>query len=103
MLIPWFAGALWYGPTVLFWTQLTGEPSPLPPGDCSVQFAHHPTYLIASSFVEFVLPFVIVATINILIYLNIRRRSAGLLSNADDNRQKSLKACCLSFAHICVI
>ena len=35
--------------------------------------------LIACSCVEFVLPFVTVATINVLIYLNIRRRSRGLM------------------------
>jgi len=40
---------------------------------------HNVGYLIACSCVEFVLPFVTVATINVLIYLNIRRRSRGLM------------------------
>jgi len=92
MLIPWLAGSFWYGPTVLFWAQITGRQK-VPDGKCFVGFYDQATYLITSSFIEFVLPFVTVATINILIYLNIRRRSAGLLSTADaENNHKSLKA-----------
>ena len=79
MTVPWIAGTLWYGPTVLFWSQITGNTS-VPEGKCMVEFFNRATYLIMSSAVEFVLPFVIVATINILLYLNIRQRSCNLLS-----------------------
>jgi histamine receptor H3 len=82
MSVPWLAGIVWYGPSVLLWAPLTGGQSIVPDGKCFVEFINQAAYLITSSFVEFVAPFVTVATINILIYLNIRRRSRGLTSTA---------------------
>ena len=93
MSVPWLAGTLWYGPTVLFWSEMTGRRA-VPDGKCYVEFYDQAAFLIASSAVEFVLPFVTVASINILIYLNIRRRSRGLLEtgDGDDNPQRTAKA-----------
>ena len=42
---------------------------------CRVDFYDDARYLVASSCVEFVFPFITVTIINILIYVNIRRRS----------------------------
>ena len=78
MAVPWLAGTIWYGPSVLLWETLSGQPS-VPAGKCFVDFYDNAGYLIACSCIEFVLPFVTVATINVLIYLNIRRRSRGLM------------------------
>jgi len=82
MSVPWLAGIVWYGPSVLLWAPLNGGVSIVPDGKCFVEFYNNTGYLITSSFVEFVIPFVTVATINILIYLNIRRRSRGLTSTS---------------------
>ena len=79
MTVPWLAGIVWYGPSVLLWETLS-ERQAVPDGKCFVDFFDNVGYLIACSCVEFVLPFVTVATINVLIYLNIRRRSRGLMS-----------------------
>lgn len=82
MAVPWLVGLVWYGPSVLLWTVVAGGgQSVVPRGECYVEFYDNVGYLLASSFVEFVAPFVTVATINILIYLNIRQRSRGLTSN----------------------
>src|SRR6218665_4008408 len=89
MTIPWIAGTLWYGPTVLFWTKFTGKVA-VPDGECQVEFYEHAVYLITCSFVEFLLPFATVASINILIYLNIRRRSRGIVASGDG--QNAMKA-----------
>lgn len=89
MTVPWIAGALWYGPTVLFWTKFTGKVS-VAEGECQVEFYEHAIYLITCSVVEFLLPFATVASINILIYLNIRRRSRGIVASGDG--QNALKA-----------
>jgi len=78
MTVPWLAGTVWYGPSVLLWETLSGRQA-VPDGKCFVDFYANVGYLIACSCVEFVLPFVTVATINVLIYLNIRRRSRGLM------------------------
>jgi len=83
MAIPWTVGAVWYGPTILFWSVLVGRPADNDPTICRVPFYDHVGYLIASSCVEFAAPFVTVTTINILIYVNIHRRSCGLVSSAD--------------------
>jgi len=82
MAVPWTAGVVWYGPTVLFWSVLLGREADDPKTVCRVPFHDHASYLIASSCVEFAVPFVTVTTINILIYANIRRRSRGLVSAA---------------------
>lgn len=92
MIVPWLAGTLWYGPTVLFWSEMTGHRA-VPENKCYVEFYGHTPYLIASSVVEFFVPFVTVATINILIYLNIRNRSRGLVtSSADGENQTTRRA-----------
>jgi len=80
MAVPWTAGVIWYGPTVLFWPVLVGRAADEDEGVCRVPFYDHVGYLIASSCVEFAAPFLTVTTINILIYVNIRRRSRGLVS-----------------------
>lgn len=79
MSVPWLAGTIWYLPSVLLWETLSGQQTDVPDGKCFVDFYKNVGYLIACSCVEFVLPFVTVATINVLIYLNIRRRSRGLM------------------------
>jgi len=81
MSVPWLAGTIWYSPSVLMWETLSGREA-VPDGKCFVDFYDNVGYLIACSCVEFVLPFVTVATINVLIYLNIRRRSRGLMMAA---------------------
>jgi len=69
MSVPWLAGIIWYGPSVLLWETLSGRKA-VPDGKCYVDFYDNVGYLIACSCVEFVLPFVTVASINVLIYLN---------------------------------
>ena len=86
MAVPWTVGVVWYAPTVLFWSTLVGRKTEDDPTACQVPFYDHVGYLIASSCVEFAAPFVTVTTINILIYVNIRRRSRGLVSSADRSR-----------------
>jgi len=54
---------------VLLWETLSGRKA-VPDGKCYVDFYDNVGYLIACSCVEFVLPFVTVASINVLIYLN---------------------------------
>jgi len=84
MAVPWTAGIVWYGPTVLLWPVLAGRAAAADDDDdvgvCRVPFHNHVGYLVASSCVEFAAPFVTVTTINVLIYANIRRRSRSLVS-----------------------
>jgi len=82
MAVPWTAGVVWYGPTVLFWSVFVGRAGDDDESVCRVPFYDHVGYLIASSCVEFAAPFVTVTTINILIYVNIHRRSRSLVSAA---------------------
>jgi len=82
MAVPWTAGAVWYGPTVLFWPVLVGRTADDDETVCRVPFYDNVGYLIASSCVEFAAPFVTVTTINILIYVNIRRRTRSLVAAA---------------------
>ena len=79
MLVPWIIGFLFYGPSVIFWEYWVGRRL-VPADQCYVEFFDNVPYLISNSVIEFIVPFVIVATINLLIYYNIRRRSRSLLT-----------------------
>ena len=74
MLSPWIIVTLVYGPSILLWEVITGEAT-IEEGQCYVPYAHSISFLLVGSFVEFIFPFVVMAVINCLIFINIRRRS----------------------------
>ena len=51
MAVPWLAGTVWYGPSVLLWETLSGRQA-VPDGKCFVDFYDSVGYLIACSFLK---------------------------------------------------
>jgi len=49
MAVPWLAGTVWYGPSVLLWETLSGRQA-VPDGKCFVDFYDSVGYLIACPF-----------------------------------------------------
>ena len=80
MSIPWIMGALVFAPSIGGWEAITGE-SNVPEGLCFVGFYNHIPFLLFVSVMEFIIPFVTVFTANLLIYVNIRRRSKASAAN----------------------
>lgn len=86
MTVPWLFGFVFYGPPVIFWEYWTGRRL-VPDDQCYAEFFDNAPYLLSSSVIEFIIPFVLVLFINVMIYLNIRRRTRGLLVSSSAGQQ----------------
>ncbi|KAK6179633.1 hypothetical protein SNE40_011947 [Patella caerulea] len=74
MLIPWIITFLVYCPAIVLWEIVSGVDD-LPETVCRIPFYNNLPYLMLGAFVEFVIPLFIIATLNVIIFLNIRRRA----------------------------
>ncbi|KAK3099500.1 hypothetical protein FSP39_005365 [Pinctada imbricata] len=104
IILSWFISFAVYSPAIIGWDHWTGEESH-EEGDCDVQFAYNVPFTISTAVVEFVVPFISIATLNVLIYLNIRKRGmihptrekayqrggAGGKEEKDENKGKNKK------------
>lgn len=52
---------------------------------CDPPFANNFPYLVTTAFVEFFVPFFSITTLNLLVYMNIRQRSRGLIRTNNNN------------------
>ena len=66
------------GPAILLWDWLPGS-DPFQSRSCDPPFANNFPYLVTTACVEFFVPFFSIATLNLLVYMNIRQRSRGLI------------------------
>ncbi|CAF0947993.1 unnamed protein product [Adineta steineri] len=74
----WLIAILNYGPAIILWDWLPGS-EPYQYRTCDPPFAKNFPYLITTALVEFFVPFFSLTTLNLLVYLNIRQRSRGLI------------------------
>ena len=83
MLTVWTIAFLNYAPAIIFWELLTSsdeESSNKTVNSdtvCQVGFHDNLGYLTATACVEFFLPFISICSLNLMVYLNIRKRSKG--------------------------
>lgn len=78
ILIVWVIAFLVYGPAIILWRPLSGK-STVPEGDCQAEFHRSFGYLLVVACVEFFVPFLSICALNLAVYLNIRKRSKGLI------------------------
>lgn len=78
MLTVWIIAFLNYAPAILFWEMISGK-STVKDGECQVEFHDNLAYLTATACVEFFVPFISICILNLAVYLNIRKRSRGLI------------------------
>ncbi len=78
MLTVWIIAFLNYAPAILFWEVISGK-STVKDGECQVEFHDNLAYLTATACVEFFVPFISICILNLAVYLNIRKRSRGLI------------------------
>lgn len=74
MTIPWIAGILTFVPAEIYW-QFFQQPYTVPVDKCYIAFFDHTPYLVFSSSMEFILPFIVVLVLNLLLCANIMKRS----------------------------
>jgi histamine receptor H3 len=72
------------GPAILLWDCLPGS-EPFSYRSCDPPFANNFPYLVTTAFVECFVPFFSITTLNILVYMNIRQRSRGLIRTNNNN------------------
>ncbi|XP_050416828.1 histamine H3 receptor-like [Patella vulgata] len=100
--ISWTFAFLLYGPAIIGYDYWVGY-SLVEEGDCDVEFFADFGFTLASSLIEFVVPFTSIAFINTLVYLQIRKRQRiregltikpkpELKSVSDNKSHKDLKA-----------
>ncbi|CAF2991928.1 unnamed protein product [Rotaria sp. Silwood2] len=75
----WIVAILNYGPAIILWDWLPSS-EPYQYRICGPPFAKNFPYLVTTAFVEFFGPFFSLTTLNLLVYLNIRQRSRGIIS-----------------------
>ncbi|XP_025109989.1 histamine H3 receptor-like [Pomacea canaliculata] len=79
LAIPWGGVFLIFGPSILLW-ELTFGPK-IAPGVCHVPFSDYLPFLLFTSFVEFIIPFTVVAMTNVMLFLRIRTRMRTKVSD----------------------
>ena len=89
MTVPWIVGFLVFAPAIISWEHVMGSSS-VPPDQCFVEFYNHVPFLLFASVMEFIIPFVTVFSANLLIYVNIRRRSRASMATSESDKKKDL-------------
>ncbi|XP_071087993.1 histamine H3 receptor-like [Haliotis cracherodii] len=72
--LSWLLALSLYGPAIIGWDYWAGE-STVGPGDCDVEFAYNSEFTLATSLIEFAVPFLSISVLNTLIYIKIRKRT----------------------------
>jgi histamine receptor H3 len=78
------------GPAILLWDWLPRS-EPFQYRSCDPPFANNFPYLVTTAFVEFFVPFFSITTLNLLVYMNIRQRSRGLIRTNNNNNSPDSK------------
>jgi hypothetical protein len=91
MLTVWLIAFLNYAPAIVFWEIIAGKPTNNNDDEsCKVAFHDSLVYLTATACVEFFAPLISICVLNLAVYLNIRKRSRGLIRS--ENPKFTLKA-----------
>jgi hypothetical protein len=104
MCTTWTIAFLNYGPAIIFWELISGKQT-VKDGECQVAFHDNLVYLTATACVEFFVPLISICGLNLAVYLNIRKRSRGLIrtenpkfllnkssTNTNTNNQKNINS-----------
>ncbi|UJR25280.1 hypothetical protein I4U23_006632 [Adineta vaga] len=103
MIGTWIIAILNYAPAILLWDWLPGTDL-FQTRSCDPPFANNFPYLVTTAFVEFFVPFFSITTLNLLVYMNIRQRSRGLIrtkSTHNDNNQLHVEKKTCQSSHNC--
>jgi histamine receptor H3 len=73
IFLSWIVAWVLYTPAIVGWDLWTGEDA-VEEGDCDVQFALDFAFTTATAVIEFGIPFIVIGVLNLLIYLDIRKR-----------------------------
>lgn len=84
MITVWMIAFLNYAPAIVFWELISGVYT-TKEDECQVAFHNNLVYLTATACVEFFVPLISICALNLAVYLNIRKRSRGLLRSERTN------------------
>ena len=89
MITVWMIAFINYAPAIIFWELIWGVNS-TKEGECQVAFHNHLFYLTATACVEFFVPLISICALNLAVYLNIRKRSRGLIRSKNSNKDSEI-------------
>ncbi|KAI3378753.1 hypothetical protein SNEBB_010392 [Seison nebaliae] len=92
MLTVWLIAFLNYGPAIFLWSYIRGY-SIVSEKECQVEFYNSFAFLLTTACVEFFVPFFAITLLNAHIYVQIKKRSKGLIHSKTKilSEQKKLK------------
>ncbi|CAH1777874.1 unnamed protein product [Owenia fusiformis] len=79
IICSWILSFLLYGPAIIFWEYWIGRRTTAE-DDCDVEFFNNMEYTLTTAILEFFIPLVLTAYLNLRVYLNIRDRSRKVAS-----------------------
>jgi hypothetical protein len=74
----WIIAFINYAPAIILWEFVAGKRT-VKDGECQAEFHDNLVYLTLTACVEFFVPLVSICSLNLAVYLNIRKRSRGLI------------------------
>ncbi len=78
MATVWIIAFINYAPAIVLWEFVAGKRT-VKDGECQAEFHDNLVYLTLTACVEFFVPLVSICSLNLAVYLNIRKRSRGLI------------------------
>ena len=78
MVTVWIIAFINYAPAIVLWEFVSGRRT-VKDGECKAEFHGNLVYLTLTACVEFFVPLISICTLNLAVYLNIRKRSRGLI------------------------
>ena len=90
MLAVWTVAFLNYAPAIILWEIFSDDDDNkvINPNVCQVGFHNNLVYLTVTACVEFFVPLISICSLNMAVYLNIRKRSKGLIRSKPSLRSR---------------
>ncbi|KAK3607710.1 hypothetical protein CHS0354_016735 [Potamilus streckersoni] len=90
--ISWLISFIIYGPEIILWDFLTGK-SDVESTQCEVEFHNNYLYIVITAIIEFLLPFVVLTSMNMIIYFKIRQRGRATNNSLSRRTNSVLNSC----------
>ena len=88
MLAVWTVAFLNYAPAIILWEIFSDDDDNINANVCQVGFHNNLVYLTVTACVEFFVPLISICSLNMAVYLNIRKRSKGLIRSKPSLRSR---------------
>ncbi|XP_030844199.1 muscarinic acetylcholine receptor M3-like [Strongylocentrotus purpuratus] len=82
LFVAWMSLGLWYSFVTFAWSPITGEYNVDYSQHCEMEFTYSVAATLIMNIFEFFIPFTILIILNVVVYINIKRRSTGIVGQS---------------------